>query len=76
MKRFFSIFMLLLMVPFAVFADGTATAELFDVNGRLLLRQPLNPGVQPIATEKLAKGIYFLKLNSRQGSDIRKVVLQ
>lgn len=28
MKRFFSIFMLLLMVPFAVFADGTATAEI------------------------------------------------
>ena len=56
--------------------DGTATAELFDVNGRLLLRMPLNPGVQPIATENLAKGIYFLRLNSRQGTDIRKVVLQ
>jgi ligand-binding sensor domain-containing protein len=50
----------------------SATAEVFDPNGKSLLSQTLNS--QSIDISSLAKGMYFIKLSTKEGSVVRKFV--
>jgi hypothetical protein len=50
----------------------TATAEVFDMSGKILLKKQLNTNQIDICT--LAKGLYFIKLTTEEGSVVRKFV--
>jgi hypothetical protein len=49
-----------------------ATAEVYDISGKLLLAEQLNTNQVDISS--LAKGLYFIKLNTEEGSVVRKFV--
>jgi hypothetical protein len=49
-----------------------ATAEIYSINGKLLLNEAINN--QQIDIRSLAYGMYFIKLSSAQGSVVRKFV--
>jgi hypothetical protein len=50
----------------------TATAEIYDLSGKLLLTKQLS--VNQIDISTLAKGLYFIKLNTEEGSVVKKFV--
>jgi hypothetical protein len=50
----------------------SATAEVYDLSGKLILNQQLNTNQIDIIS--LAKGLYFLKLTTPEGSVVRKFV--
>ncbi len=52
--------------------SNTATAEIYDISGKLLLRKQLNENQLDI--RNLAKGLYFIKLSTEEGSVVRKFV--
>jgi hypothetical protein len=47
-------------------------AEIYDISGKLLLSKQLNTNQLDIST--LAKGLYFIKLSTAEGSVVRKFV--
>jgi hypothetical protein len=49
-----------------------ATAEIYSINGKLLLNEAISN--QQIDIRSLADGMYFIKLSSAQGSVVRKFV--
>jgi hypothetical protein len=51
---------------------GKATAFVYNINGSLLLSQPLQYSAVDISS--FAKGLYFIKLNTAEGSVVRKFV--
>jgi hypothetical protein len=58
-----------------LYIDGlanTATAEVYDISGKLLLSKQLNENQIDISS--LAKGLYFIKLSTAEGSVVRKFV--
>ena len=50
------------------------TAELYDLNGRLLRRCPLHTGTQCLQLAPLAQGMYVLRLRSDSASQTFKIV--
>jgi trimeric autotransporter adhesin len=50
----------------------TATVEVYDISGKLLFTRQLNFHQIDIST--LAKGLYFIKLTTKEGSVVRKFV--
>jgi hypothetical protein len=58
-----------------LYLDGlanTTTAEVYDVSGKLLLTKQLT--INNIDISSLAKGLYFIKLSTKEGSVVRKFV--
>jgi trimeric autotransporter adhesin len=58
-----------------LFIDGlsnTAKAEIFDISGKLILIKQFNSN--QIDISPLAKGLYFIKLSTAEGSVVRKFV--
>jgi hypothetical protein len=58
-----------------LYIDGISNAtkaEAYDVSGKLLLTKQLNEKQLDISS--LAKGFYFIKLSTEQGSVVRKFV--
>lgn len=51
---------------------GSTIAEIFDISGKLLLSKQLN--TNQIDISSLAKGLYFIKLSTAEGSVVRKFV--
>jgi hypothetical protein len=49
-----------------------ATAEIYDLSGKLLFNKQLN--TNQIDINSLAKGLYFIKLSTEEGSVVRKFV--
>jgi hypothetical protein len=59
----------------ALIIDGltnTALVEIYDISGKLLLTKQLN--TQQLDISLLAKGLYFIKLTTEEGSVVRKFV--
>jgi hypothetical protein len=52
--------------------SAPATADIYDISGKLLLTKPLNN--QTLNISSLAKGLYFIKLTGKEGSVVRKFV--
>ena len=52
--------------------SGKATAYVYNINGSLLLSQPLQNYTLDISS--LSKGLYFIKLSTEEGSVVRKFV--
>jgi hypothetical protein len=52
--------------------ENTAKAEVYDISGKLLLTKQLN--TNQIDISSLAKGLYFIKLSTAEGSVVRKFV--
>ncbi|MEI6851574.1 MAG: T9SS type A sorting domain-containing protein [Bacteroidota bacterium] len=52
--------------------SASATAEVFNMNGKILLIKQLN--IPQLDITSLAKGLYFLKLTTPEGSVVRKFV--
>ena len=55
---------------------GSANAELFDLSGRLLLRQTLHTGTQQLHTGRLAQGLYLLKISDGKSHSIHKIAIR
>ena len=51
---------------------NSSTAEVHDVNGKLLLSAPLQN--EQIDISPLAKGLYFIKFSTQEGSVVRKFI--
>jgi hypothetical protein len=48
--------------------------NVYDISGKLILTQVLTDKINTIAIDQLTSGIYFFKVNSSEGSSIKKVV--
>ena len=58
-----------------IFVEGfesTFIVDIYDLNGKLLLSKQLNANQFDISS--LAKGLYFIKLSTAEGSVVRKFV--
>jgi hypothetical protein len=51
---------------------GKATAEIYDIRSKLIKSKQLN--TNQIDISSLAKGLYFIKLSTKEGSVVRKFV--
>ena len=60
------------MAEFVEGFESTVIVDIYDLNGKLLLSQQLNANTVDIST--LAKGLYFIKLTTEEGSVVRKFV--
>jgi hypothetical protein len=56
------------------FQINDATLTIFDLQGQLLLRQPIQQAKTEIKIANLAKGLYFLRVDCEEGAFVRKFV--
>ncbi len=61
-------------VNIELLSNEIATLEVYDVSGKLILTQTLTDKINTITIEKLTSGIYFFKVNSSEGTSIKKVI--
>ncbi|HWB62683.1 MAG TPA: S8 family peptidase [Chitinophagales bacterium] len=54
----------------------TATMQLFDLNGRLLVQSVLHNGINTVVTGSLAAGVYLVKTDTERGATMRRVVIE
>lgn len=56
--------------------DGTVDVRLMDVAGNLVQSTTAQPGIHNMIVSELAKGIYMLKLSTKNGMYIRRIAVQ
>jgi hypothetical protein len=58
--------------------SGKATIKIYDINGRIVIDQSANPGINRLYTNKLSSGLYFVKVIENNGNLIynQKIVRQ
>jgi hypothetical protein len=61
-------------VNIELLTNEISNLEVYDVSGKLILAQVLTDKINTIAIDQLTSGIYFFKVNSSEGSSIKKVV--
>lgn len=60
------------------FGVGAATIELYDLNGRKLLKKPIPAGSKDITVNvsHLQSGLYFCRIQTENGSVTKKLIIQ
>ena len=56
--------------------EETAEVSLFNAEGRLVLRSRVEAGEGSVSLQGMAKGVYFVRLQNRQGVSVRQIVKQ
>jgi len=53
-----------------------AVGRIYDSNGSMIKSLNINPGVNTFEIRNLAPGIYYIKILSPSGNDVRKIIKQ
>ena len=61
-------------VNIELLTNEIATLEVYDVSGKFLFTEVLTSKTNTINIEKLSSGIYFLKVNSSEGTSTNKII--
>lgn len=56
--------------------EETTEVSLFNAEGRLVLRSRVDAGEGSVSLQGMAKGVYFVRLQNRQGVSVRQIVKQ
>jgi len=55
---------------------GTATLQMFDMMGRLVMQKTVNGTQTTIAMPEMTAGVYVLRLSDNNGSRVQKIVIE
>jgi predicted component of type VI protein secretion system len=56
-------------------ADKNITIELYDINGKKILKKFINKGPSELDFSKFVKGMYFAKFNT-MGAEFTKIIIK